>query len=265
MHAFFFGEVASQLYGVHHLPKSQQYRDTAVLFCPPLGREYMRTHRGLVRLAQRLAREGYHVLRFDYYATGDSAGEDGDGTIQQWTDDVRTAIQELRDLSGVERIIILGIRMGAALATLAASESPIEGLLLWDPVIAGSTYLSAQHALTLRFHADLNRFPVCRSAEIEDGAEDMCGFRWSQALRDSLAKVELLSLERVRTRRAEVMISGCEQEGRSLHAHFTRIGIPTGLNEVDELTGWNALTGSGEAMMLHNLSQRILQVVEAWQ
>jgi pimeloyl-ACP methyl ester carboxylesterase len=265
MHAFFFGEATRQLYGVHHMPKSQQYRDTAVLFCPPLGREYMRTHRGLVRLAERLAREGYHVLRFDYYATGDSAGDDGDGTVQQWTDDARTAIQELRDLSGVERIIILGIRMGAALATLAATERRTEGLLLWDPVIDGPAHLSAQHALTLGFYADLNRYPVSRSEEIEAGAEDMSGFRWSQALRDSLPKVELLSLERVRARQAEVMITGCEAEGRSLHTHFTRIGVPTGLHKVEELTGWDALTGTGNAMMLHNLSQRILQVVEAWQ
>ena len=41
------------------------------------------------RLADQLARTGAHVLRFDYFAIGDSAGATGDGNVKRLHDDIR--------------------------------------------------------------------------------------------------------------------------------------------------------------------------------
>ena len=47
------------------------------------------THWAMRRLADQLARTGAHVLRFDYFATGDSAGATGDGNVKRLHDDIR--------------------------------------------------------------------------------------------------------------------------------------------------------------------------------
>jgi len=48
-------------------------------------------------LAALLAREGFHVLRFDYYATGDSAGESSEGSLSEWRANIVTARDDLRE------------------------------------------------------------------------------------------------------------------------------------------------------------------------
>ena len=45
--------------------------------------EYMRTHKAVRQLTMMLAKAGYHLLRFDYFGTGDSAGDGEDVTVEQ--------------------------------------------------------------------------------------------------------------------------------------------------------------------------------------
>jgi hypothetical protein len=63
--------------------------ESTVLFCRPLGHECRCTRWAMRRLADQLARTGVHVLRFDYFATGDSAGATGDDNVKRWHDDIR--------------------------------------------------------------------------------------------------------------------------------------------------------------------------------
>src|SRR5207249_11329319 len=51
--------------------------------------------RGCRQLAARLARLGLDVLRFDYYGTGDSAGQGEDATLHTCIEDVVRATEEL--------------------------------------------------------------------------------------------------------------------------------------------------------------------------
>ena len=62
-----------QLAALYHPPTSAD-RGRAVLILNPLGQEAVRAHRLLRVLADRLARLGVHVLRFDFHGCGDSAG-----------------------------------------------------------------------------------------------------------------------------------------------------------------------------------------------
>ena len=80
MNPFYFGSSAEPLFGAYHPPGNQVGRNLAVLICPPLGREYLRAHWALRRLADQISRDGGHVLRFDYFATGDSAGDSKGGS-----------------------------------------------------------------------------------------------------------------------------------------------------------------------------------------
>jgi hypothetical protein len=53
----------------------------AVLLCNPFGQEAIRCHRAFRLLSARLASSGIPSLRFDYFGTGDSPGNDGEGDL----------------------------------------------------------------------------------------------------------------------------------------------------------------------------------------
>src|SRR5512143_1046286 len=138
---FFFGEAAEPLLGLHHPAGGARPRRVGVAFLNPFGDEYLRAHRPLRQLADRLASCGFDVLRFDYFGCGDSAGDDEQGRIRRWLQDAAAAVEELEALSGSARVALIGVRLGASLAVeLAARRPGVEQLVLWDPVADGSRY-----------------------------------------------------------------------------------------------------------------------------
>ena len=183
MNPFYFGTSKRPLFGIHHPPKSSDVRQDGIVLCPAIGQDYMRTHRGLKQLAQQLAKAGFHVLRFDYYGTGDSGGESTEAVLEQWTDDVGDAVDELKDTAGVREVSLVGIRLGATLATMAATgRTDIDRLILWDPVVRGADYV--EELLSLGQPARVNgAFPP--------GTVGVSGFPVTPALRTGLERIDL--------------------------------------------------------------------------
>lgn len=71
-------------------------------------------------LADRLAAEaGWTVLTFNFRGTGDS---EGDFSLGGWLRDLRTAIDHLLTVEGVEGVWLAGFSTGGALAICAAAE-----------------------------------------------------------------------------------------------------------------------------------------------
>ena len=102
----------------------------------------MRAHRPIRQLALDLADMGYHVLRFDYRGSGDSAGSMDGLDTGDWVEGVKLAIDELRDMAALKNIAIVGLRLGCIMATYAACEhQDIVRLVLWDPVTRGDAYV----------------------------------------------------------------------------------------------------------------------------
>lgn len=107
------------------------------MICPPFVGEYLRSHRALRVLGDRLSEAGLDVLRFDWYGTGDSGGEHRDLTLEGAVADVRTAVEEGLSLAGAREygVVLVGHRHGTLPAALAAvDDDRIGGLVLWDPV-----------------------------------------------------------------------------------------------------------------------------------
>lgn len=136
---FYFGDSARQLFGMYDPPSGTGRR--GVVLCHPWGQEYLRAHQSVCHLARLLAREQCHALRFDFFGCGDSAGDDADGSVEQWLDDIGSAIDELKDMTRLRSVGIVGLRFGATLAAAAASRRDVDRLVLWDPIADGAGYV----------------------------------------------------------------------------------------------------------------------------
>jgi uncharacterized protein len=163
----FFGEGRRRLFGVYDPAVSRtgggSRHARAIVFCPPWGPEYYETHGALRRLATNLSLAGHHVLRFDYFGVGDSAGEGSEGDLGGWCSDIDMAVDELLSMTRTSRICLLGMRLGATLAaTFAADRKDVDALVLWDPVCMGREYLDELekgHANWVNERARYGSFP----------------------------------------------------------------------------------------------------------
>lgn len=140
MEAYYFGD-KEEIFGIYHEPDFEKDRQIGAVICNPLGQEYMRSHKAIRRLAQGLSDSGYHVLRFDYIGTGDSYKYEDEISLKDLLSNVEHSIAELKDSCGIDKIVVVGLRFGAALATIVSQYTLIERMVLWNPVYYGESYL----------------------------------------------------------------------------------------------------------------------------
>jgi uncharacterized protein len=216
MNPFFFGSSRKQLFGIHHPPKTELARNTAILLCYPFGDEYMRTHKAVRQLTLQLAKAGFHLLRFDYFATGDSAGESEEGTIEQWIDDVGIAADELKETSGLASISIVGLRLGATIATEAvATRTDVSDLVLWDPVVNGADYYEELIRPPPYLYGDAPP-PAPKRGETAGAL----GYPVTPALRSGLERLELTAKPVTGARRVSLVVSHERNDYMRLKDHL---------------------------------------------
>lgn len=177
---YFFGEEPS-LYACHHFPFTDSAHE-AVLICGATGHEYERCHRATRQLAVQLARAGYATMRFDYSGTGDSAGEYAQASLAQWQRDVAAAADECRRRTGRERLCMVGVRLGAALAAqVAAGRNDASHLVLYAPAMDGAALLAEwrgeQADFDRKYHHTTDQAP-----------DEVFGFPLTEAFRAELGR-----------------------------------------------------------------------------
>ena len=247
--AFFFGPSAEPLFGIHSAPSGGAPRPTAVVVCPPIGWEYMRTHWAARKLARLLVREGYHVLRFDYFGTGDSAGSTRDGSVERWIDDVATAAEELRAVAGVPAISAVGIRHGATFAALAvAAGLELDRLIMWDPVVSGTGYLAALDAMQAEMLATRRGGPPTGDVL----GDELLGFPYPDSLRRRLAALDLGSVPWPAG--AHLVASQDHPEYRTLTAGATGA---LSYEVVEDVGGWDEVASSYSSLLPQRIPAHI--------
>jgi alpha-beta hydrolase superfamily lysophospholipase len=183
---FYFGPDRA-LFGVFHASAGSARK--TVLLCPPLGQDQIRCHRLYRQLAQALVAEGVAVLRFDYYGTGDSAGDSVAIDWQRCLADTVTAAAELRARSGIDRVFAFGARLGGSIAWASATQARFAGVVAWDPVLDGRAHAAQLDAMQSALYLDGQRFMVKRSAA--DAAAQWLGFAVSDHLRQQITDMQL--------------------------------------------------------------------------
>jgi pimeloyl-ACP methyl ester carboxylesterase len=253
---FFFGSPGRQLFGCYHEPPAWPAREQGVVLCYPTGQEYIRSHRACHHLAAQMARAGFPTLRFDYFGTGDSAGDNEDGNLEQWQADLALAVAELRARSGVEQVILVGMRLGASLALLASSRiAGLAGLILWEPVVSGPQYLAElqqqQEDLILRFFAQPRDYrPGAVPAEL-------LGFAISPAMHAGVAALDLLRATPPRGRPVLLIESHARPDIAALQTQLQQAARSTHI-QVPTFTVWVEDVDKGL------VPQQLLEAIVAW-
>lgn len=170
-----------------HTRRHEPSCDHGVVICPPIGFEQLHAHRGLRHLADEICRFGFPTLRFDWNGTGDSSGSDCDsGRLAAWQSDVQTAVRWLKQQLGCRNISIVGLRMGATIASLSLAEEVVENLVLWAPVTNGRMYVREMTVIDMTSET---RHP---SAIASEGAIEAAGFLLNPGTQAELTACSLL-------------------------------------------------------------------------
>ena len=256
MNPFFFGTSDRPLFGVYHPPKAKQARKSGIVLCYPMGQEYMRAHRAFRQLAMGLQRAGFHVLRFDYSGTGDSGGDGLSGTVARWTEDVATAIDELKETAEVSRVSLVGLRLGASLAALAAaSRDDVDCVVMWDPVVSGKSYLEELMPAPALAEAGEAAAPAPGPGE----TLGIMGFPVTPVLRGELERFTLFEVAAPAGSKRRVVVSHEREEYSAAGRHR-----PDGASVSYELSlaegNWNEVDDYGGVL----IPQRLIQGIVAW-
>lgn len=224
---FRFGPPHRQLYGVYHPAEPGRPKAAGLLLCNPFGQEAIRTHRMFRVLAERLARSGISVLRFDYFGTGDSAGDDAEGDLDTWRDNLLQAHHELKKRTLGAPISWLGVRLGATLAALAAEREPeaAEHLLLWEPLADGRAYLAelARH----HRHALEKSYGLVPDQYQRAPTHEAVGFEMGALLVQQLKDLNADRLASAKARRATFVSGARSAAVQTLGTALRRNGCPT--------------------------------------
>lgn len=201
MHLYYFGNSDKPLFGVHHAAQGNKRRNDCIVLCPPIGTEYLRSYRAFRQLATMLSKDGFDVLRFDYYGTGDSSGDCEDGSLTQWVEDIATAIDELKEVSDATNVSLVGLRIGGTLAAAASRSEKISRLILWEPVTDGEAYLENRIQADLEYETETNHEDLVSSAMSANQTIGIMGFAWAHSFREEVKRINIddfrdLSVER---------------------------------------------------------------------
>ncbi len=217
MKPLFFAADSDAIFGAYHpAVVTQSVIDEvasrkAVVICPPFGQESIRSHKSLLSLANRLAKNGVHVFRFAYRGTDDSAlWSDEVLSLQDWRQDIVAAKEELKRQSGCDSVMLIGLRLGANLAVdVARTSEDVHSLLLWEPIENGRDYLgnlrSHQREMIDLWHGNVS------TGDTEE-VEELFSTRYQRSL---LTEIEQVCLNTESLAQPTLVISAAKSPGDS--------------------------------------------------
>jgi alpha-beta hydrolase superfamily lysophospholipase len=191
--ALYFDSGHHRLFGWLHRPAATDAARDGLIVCKPFGYEAVCAHRSVRAFSEAAANLGVPSLRFDYAGTGDSSELDPEADqLEVWVEDVIAAVGALRRSANVERVYVLGFRLGALLATLAAIRcQDVSGLMLVAPIISGRRYVRELRMTRLAGEIGADAAKSSGRLPRADARMEVSGFFFSAATLASMAQVDL--------------------------------------------------------------------------
>lgn len=154
------------------------------------GHEDLCSRRFLKLLANRAAEAGLPALQFDYPGCGNALGDHSTpGQVAAWTASIGAAIDRLKRDCGVKDVLLVGFRLGALLAPLAAADrDDVAGLALLAPPASGKAYVREVTAMSRMIDAPLAS--RAGGGEVFAEGREAAGFRLSHETLADLAMLD---------------------------------------------------------------------------
>jgi alpha/beta superfamily hydrolase len=208
-------------------------------------------HRSLRRLAAAAALGGVPSLRFDYFGTGDSAGTDEEHDHPtSWIRSVHAAIDTLRERTGVDKVCVLGMRVGALPAAMAAqSRNDVSAFVALLPFVRGRTFVR---------EALLRRASVA-GTDTEVGDIEFAGHVVTHRARNELAELDLLQLPKPLAPRVLV---ARREDARDADKWIDRLTLQGA--RVETLIAEEPTRGAVDEDMPSAVSQSLIEQTAAW-
>ena len=245
---FYFGRPRRALLGLRHPPLVEQRARDAMLVCAPLLQEGIRCQRALWSLAETLAAAGVEVLRFDWFGSGDSAGDSTGIVMPGLVDDIASAETFMASSASSPRPRLFGLR-SAALPLLAHASQrgePVD-VVLWAPALDGHALAAAWREQHRRQLHGAGRF---LSAQVASGDDELLGFVLDRSLLDDLGGIAGTRLPAARGKPADARAMAGIAGRRGLRGRAAR-GRGDGRAS---RTRWRRRTGLGRSRPVRDRS-----------
>ncbi len=237
---FYFG-TNQELLALYHPPVIDIKEQIGIILCYPMGQEYLRCHRSFLSLAEQCSLRGYHALRFDYYGCGDSYGEHTQSTLARWIEDISCAVRELDD-NGIKDIYLVGLRLGASLATLCSVQHHnIKGLVLWNPILNGAAY---RNSLQTDYQRWLEGTFISRSHHLQESTyREIAGFLVTETLWKELNHLDLLNISNMPTEHVLLIDTEPLPQYHGLCSHLKAMNVNLTFKHLPSLRIWEKTSG----------------------
>lgn len=250
------------VFGFLHEPEPGTARGPAVLICPPYGWDDVGTYRPRRDWADHLAARGHPVLRFDFPGAGDSEGGPRDPRrVEAWTAAVAAAAAELRALSGLSRVVAIGVGLGGLIALRAAvGGAQVDDFVLWGVPARGKTLLRELRAFARLEETETSTPPEPAGVSVPEGGVEAAGFLMTPETVADLEALDFtsLTLPEAGERRALLLTREKIDVDKRLVGHLGNQGVQV---SVQKGPGYSLFM---EEPQLARPPLRVFEAVDAW-
>src|SRR5664279_5689073 len=168
-------------------PRTNVPSTTAVLIVPGIAHEERTMSSGITALAEALADDGLATLVIELHGTSQSSGDFlSDGIGERWRADIRAGAAHLR-AAGFERVVVMGIRLGALLMLDALRDEPTFAMVAWAPILSGRRHVRELKVMQASTH----------EGTLADGGVAVAGFDIAPGVLAHLSSLDVARLSRL--------------------------------------------------------------------
>jgi len=163
----------------------------AWVLAPPFAEEEKSARRVLTEVAALFERRGESSLLFSFRGQGDSGGDFAQMSLEDWRDDLASAIEETKRRAPSATLGVLGVRLGASLAhQVATRRDDVAEVVLLEPLLSGRSFLS-QQLMRQKIRAGLTG-SASSDAKDEAPFDDLDGWPLGARMKNDLNALDLL-------------------------------------------------------------------------